>query len=84
MLDIGVEEIRRLSQEEGMTDKEIAGILGVHRVTVNRIRNQNDIPKAKFINRQDKLVYCTICRKPFIIRRRERKYRCSECESKRN
>lgn len=85
MIDIGVEEIRRLSSDEGMTDKEIALMIGVHRVTVSRIRKKYKMPKAVLSNRKDKRVHCTKCRKPFIIRRREKDtkghYKCDDCKS---
>lgn len=79
MLYMGIEEIRRLSQDEGLIDKEIATILGIHRVTVTRIRKQNDIPKAWLSNRKDKISHCTKCGKTFIIRRKERIRVCTEC-----
>ena len=78
---LGVEEIRRLSQEEGMFDNEIADYLGIHRVTVNRIRKQYSIPRANLKNRKDKPSYCTKCGKPIIIKRRERFSSCQECQS---
>lgn len=79
MLYMGIEEIRRLSQDEGLIDKEIAKILGIHRVTVTRIRKQNDIARADLLNRKDKISYCTKCGKTFIIRRKERIRVCTEC-----
>lgn len=79
MLVMGVEEIRRLSQDEGMKDSEIAVMLGIHRVTVTRIRHRYSIPKANLKNRKDKLVCCTKCRASFIIRRWERAHRCKAC-----
>lgn len=79
MLYMGVEEIKRLSQDEGLIDKEIATVLGIHRVTVTRIRKQYDIPKAVLSNRKDKISHCTKCGKTFIIRRKERIRVCDEC-----
>lgn len=79
MLGMGVEEIRRLSQEEGFRDAEIALLLGVCRATVNRIRIKNNIPSANLKNRKDKMTYCNRCRKTFIIRRGEKSRLCSEC-----
>ena len=81
MLYMGVEEIKRLSQDEGMIDKEIAKILGINRVTVTRVRKTYDIPKAVLSNRKDKISHCTKCGKTFIIRRKERIRVCSECSS---
>lgn len=84
MIGMGVAEIRTLSQDEGMSDKEIGLIMGIHRVTVTRVRKKYDIPKAILDNRKDKLVHCTKCRKPFIIRRREKDirgvYYCDDCK----
>jgi transcriptional regulator with XRE-family HTH domain len=39
-----VNEIRRLSQEEGLKDQEIAEIIHYNRVTISKIRKENDIP----------------------------------------
>lgn len=80
MLGMGIEEIRRLSQDEGYKDLEIANMLGVHRVTVTRVRNSHNIPKANLRNRKDKVTYCNRCGTRFIIRRRERTRLCPQCE----
>lgn len=75
-----VDEIRRLSQEEGFADKEIAGILGCSRATVNRARRTHNIPTANLDNRKDKEYTCTFCEKVVVIARKERKKRyCKEC-----
>lgn len=84
MLGMGVEEIRRLSQDEGFKDSEIALLLGVCRATVNRIRIKNNIPRANLSNRKDKLSYCNKCRTPFIIRRGEKSRLCNNCRSNQN
>ena len=39
-----VNEIRRLSQEEGLKDQEIAEIIHYNRVTILKIRKENNIP----------------------------------------
>ncbi len=39
-----VNEIRRLSQEEGLTDSEIAEIIQYNHVSIQRIRKDNEIP----------------------------------------
>lgn len=39
-----INEIRRLSQEEGYKDNEIADVIGYHRITILRIRQKNGIP----------------------------------------
>lgn len=76
---MGTEEIRRLSQDEGMKDIEIALMLGIHRTTVTRVRIANDIPRAKVINRKDKRLTCNQCGERYIVRRWERIYRCPTC-----
>jgi len=81
MLYMGVEEIRRLSQDEGLIDKEISTILGIHRVTVTRIRKKHEIPVARLKNRKDKIIHCTKCGQTFIIRRKERRRACDSCLS---
>lgn len=75
-----VEEIRRLSQDEGLSDKEIATVLGCSRATVNRARRAHDIPTANLDNRKDKEYTCTFCEKVVVIARKERKKRyCDDC-----
>ena len=76
-----VDEIRRLSQQEGMNDSEIADYLGCSRATVNRTRKQHNIPKANLINRQDKRFRCGGCGKETLIRRgAPRRLYCKDCE----
>lgn len=84
MLGMGVEEIRRLSQEEGFKDSEIALLLGVCRATVNRARMEHKIPRANLSNRKDKLSYCNKCKTPFIIRRGEKSRICDHCKDGQN
>ena len=49
-----VEEIRRLSQDEGLNDSEIAEKIGCSNSTVCRCRASNTIPKYNLKNRKDK------------------------------
>lgn len=80
MLPCNIEQIRNLSQEEGLSDKEIADILGCSRATVNRARQQADIPTANLENRKDKTYDCSFCNETITIRRKERKKKyCPEC-----
>ena len=81
MLGMGVEEIRRLSQDEGYRDNEIAVVLGIHRVTVARIRGKYSIPRVNLKNRKDKVCSCVSCGSAFIIRRGEVSRKCSQCKS---
>jgi uncharacterized Zn-finger protein len=75
-----VDEIKRLSQEEGLKDNEIAEIIGYHKVSVARIRKEYGIPKCIMSNRKDKEVVCPLCHKKYFIRRNE-KYGigCNDC-----
>lgn len=75
-----VDEIKRLSQQEGLGDKEIADVLGCSRATVNRARRTYKIPTANLDNRKDKEYTCTFCEKVVVIARKERKKRyCDDC-----
>lgn len=80
-----VNEIRRLSQEEGLKDCEIADIIGYSRGGVQRIRKENNIPTYNYVNRKDKEMICSICKKKYYIKRtQKRSLCCSECEEKIN
>lgn len=80
-----IEEIRRLSQDEGLRDGEIADIIKYHRVTVQRIRESNNIPTYNIENRKDKEEICPQCGKHYMIRRCEKaKIGCPECIKKIN
>jgi rubrerythrin len=78
-----VNEIKHLSQDEGLMDDEIAELIGCSRATVNRERNKFEIPTANLANRKDKVYVCRQCGKEYLIRRKERKPRvCNNCKSK--
>lgn len=80
-----VNEIRRLSQEEGLNDIEVGSRLGYARGSVQRIRRQNGIPKNDVSKRKDKPCMCMKCEKIFHIRRCESdKIVCLECEEQLN
>lgn len=82
-LPIVIETIRRLSQQEGMNDAEIADYLGYSRATVNRARKDNQIPRANLANKLDKRYRCQECGQEAVIRRKEpRRLLCPDCESK--
>lgn len=81
MIDFVAEEIRRLSQEEGLHDHEIAERLGISRVTVNRARKAYGIPRANLANRKDKTYECRRCGREITIARKERRQKyCDECK----
>lgn len=83
MLPILVKEVRRLSQEEGLTDTEIAKMIGCSRSTVIRARKQYQIPSCNVMNKKDKTYACGICGKTVTIRRCERRqYACPKCMGK--
>lgn len=84
MIPMVVDEIRRLSQGEGLADVEIAERLGLSRVTICRVRRAFDIPRANRDNRRDKSYACSNdgCEKIVTIARHERKQRyCPECKA---
>ena len=67
-----VNEIRRLSQEEGLKDSEIADIIKYNRVSIQRIRNEHGIPTYNKDVRKDKKVICPQCGEDYLIRRNEK------------
>lgn len=78
-----VEEIRRLSQEEGLKDTEIADIIQYNRVSVQRIRKFYGIPTYNKEMRKDRPVTCPMCRRVYNIRRNEKPgICCPECAAK--
>jgi len=80
-----VNEIRRLSQEEGLRDAEIAEIIEYNRVSVQKIRKANNIPTYNKEMRKDKVVVCPVCNSTYYIRRKEEPgICCPACVSKVN
>lgn len=80
-----VKEIHRLSQDEGLNDKEIAAVIGCSRATVNRARQAFNIPTANLDNRKDKEYTCSFCQKVVVIARKDRKKRyCNDCREQLN
>lgn len=77
-----IDEIRRLSQDEGLNDREIGEALGgIPRVTITRIRSRNDIPRCCKDNRRDKTYVCLNCKKTIYIRRKDRRQGfCPDCQ----
>ena len=76
-----VEHIRRLSQEEGLNDRQVGEIIGCSRTTITRIRLRNKIPTCQSRNRKDKTYVCVNCNRVVTIRRRERRQAyCPECK----
>ena len=67
-----VNEIRRLSQEEGLKDSEIADIIKYNRVSIQRIRNEHNIPTYNKDVRKDKKAICPQCGEDYLIRRNEK------------
>ena len=67
-----VNEIRRLSQEEGLKDSEIADIIKYNRVSIQRIRNEHNIPTYNKDVRKDKKVICPQCGGNYLIPRNEK------------
>lgn len=78
---ISAEQIRDLSQREGLIDREIAERLGCHRVTVTRIRLRDNIPRPNLNNRHDKEQVCKLCGKVELLQRKHRiKKYCADCK----
>lgn len=79
--ELVVNQIYKLSQEEGLTDTEIAKKLGYARGSIQRIRMENNIPTANKSNRKDKICKCMKCDGKFFIRRCEsNRIVCPTCE----
>lgn len=80
-----VNEIRRLSQEEGLKDSEIADIIKYNRVSIQRIRKEHNIPTYNIDNRKDKEVVCPQCCEHYFIKRNEKPgICCPNCMDKLN
>ena len=80
-----INEIRRLSQEEGLKDDEIADIIKYNRVSIQRIRNENNIPTYNKEMRKDKKVICPQCGNDYLISRNEKPgICCPNCNDKMN
>lgn len=80
-----VEQIIKLSQQEGLSDSEIGEQLGYARGSIQRIRRTYNIPIANKNNRKDKSCKCMKCDKEFYIRRNEsNKLFCADCEIEEN
>lgn len=79
-----VKQVRELSQDKGMFDKEIGEILGRHRTTITRCREANDIPRPQLKNREDKKQVCKACGRVDYIKRKEHKRQyCQPCKEER-
>ena len=78
-----IEEIRRLSQEEGLNDVEIADIIKYNRVSIQRIRKDNGIPKCNRNMRKDKKEICPACGRTYYIKRIQKtSFCCPDCARK--
>jgi orotate phosphoribosyltransferase-like protein len=64
-----IEKVRHLSQDEGLTDKEIAAQLGYSRKTIVWVRVENNIPKCNLENKRDKPMLCYECKKVYLVKR---------------
>lgn len=77
-----VEKVRKLSQEEGLNDRQIAEKLMCERATITRLRKRHNIPTCNLSNRLDKTYVCANCKKTITIRRKDKcKVLCKECEN---
>lgn len=83
--DNEINKIIDLSQNYGMTDTEIARLIGCSRATINRARQKYSIPIRNIKNKIDKKYICIECKKEVYIRRSDsRKLLCSVCLDKLN
>jgi hypothetical protein len=75
------DDVRRLSQEEGLFDREIAEKLDTYRVKVSRCRQKHNIPRPNLNNRRDKQHRCKRCGRIKLIRRKEKcmDWYCDSC-----
>ena len=81
MYDVNL--VYKLSQEEGLNDREISEVIGCSRVTITRIRKRECIPICNRNNKKDKKYVCASCGKEVYIRRCEaRSYLCPDCISR--
>ena len=79
-MPVVIDMVKRLSQEEGLKDHEIAAKMNVSRETIQRIRKANNISSANLKMRLDKEYKCIRCGKVDYVRRNERKPTfCSDC-----
>ena len=76
-----VQLVKKLSQEEGLNDRQISERIGCSRVTVSRIRIKHKIKVCNKANRKDKVYYCANCKAAVYIRRRDRRQLlCDKCK----
>ena len=55
MIPMVVEAVKKLSQEYGLSDQEIADMLGCCRATVQRARAKHGIPIANRVARKERM-----------------------------
>ena len=80
-----INKIKKLSQEEGLKDSEIADIINYNRVSVARIRKEHGIPSYNINNRKDKKAVCPQCKSEYFVRRCEKPgICCPDCAKKIN
>lgn len=78
-----IDKIVKLSQEEGMNDRQISEKLGCSRVTITRIRKRNNIPRFNKRNAKDKKYVCLNCGQTVYIRRKQHiQAFCPKCLAK--
>lgn len=78
-------QVRELSQEFGLNDRQISEILSCERVTITKLRKRHGIPVCNLRNRMDKTYVCAMCGETISIRRKDRRKACCEkCTNKNN
>lgn len=75
-------DVRRLSQDEGLFDHEVAEQLNTYRVKVTRCRQKHNIPRPNLDNRKDKEHRCKRCGGVTLVRRKQKAqwWYCDACK----
>lgn len=80
-----IEKLVYYSQEEGLTDQEIADKLNCARSTVCRVKKECKLPRRNLQNRRDKSYVCPFCKETVYIRRKDPlRLMCDSCNKKKN
>ena len=66
-----IKDVKRMTEKECMTIKEISKVLCISEITVKRIRKENNICKRDMSLRKDKKYICSYCSTEAYVRRNE-------------
>jgi 3-phenylpropionate/cinnamic acid dioxygenase small subunit len=77
------EQVRMMSQDMGLNDRQIAEKLKCERATITKLRKRHKIPTCIISNRRDKTYVCVGCNTTVYIKRKERRRAfCLDCQNK--